>query len=81
MASVTDHKPPISNAIPPGLGQRLRLLVLCLTLGFAAGLLGHWLSGRAEWFLAIPFAVALGWLLVADPSQCATCQGKDRNLL
>jgi hypothetical protein len=91
-----DKKPPISSATPDeasgqscaaapvpasGSGPRLRLLLLCLALGVAIAATGQWLSGRAEWFLAIPLVVALGWLLVADPSQCASCQGKDRNLL
>ena len=52
---------------------RLLLLLACLALGTAIGFVGYWFSGAQDWFLAIPGAVAAGWLFVANPEAC---QGK-----
>jgi hypothetical protein len=43
--------------------RRIRLFVLVAVLGQAL-----WPSDA--WWLALPAALALGWLLVADPSRC-----------
>ena len=50
--------------------QRLRLLVLCLAVGAVAAWLGVLLTGNTWWALAVPGTVAIGWLLVADPTAC-----------
>ena len=31
---------------------------------------GAWFTGNPYWFLAIPAALALGWLWVANPDEC-----------
>lgn len=49
---------------------RVWLLLACLAAGATIGTLGLWLSGSSAWFLAVPAAVALGWLFVADPTDC-----------
>ncbi len=52
------------------LRRRIALLVGCIAAGSLVGWLGQALSGQPAWFLAVPVAVALGWLAVADPRQC-----------
>jgi len=52
------------------LARRLKLLVLCLALGTLAALLGASLVASPWWWLAVPVAIAAGWLLVADPTRC-----------
>lgn len=49
---------------------RLLWLIACATAGFAVGAGGVFFTGEALWWLAIPAAVALGWLSLADPSRC-----------
>lgn len=51
--------------------RRLLLLLACLGVGTVAGFVGEALTGSTTWFLAIPAAVALGWLWVANPAECA----------
>lgn len=55
--------------------RRLVLLLALLAAGTAVGVLGSWLSGSALWYLAIPVALAAGWLRVADPTQCVPPEG------
>lgn len=31
---------------------------------------GAWFTGNPYWYLAIPAALALGWLWVANPDEC-----------
>ena len=31
---------------------------------------GAWFTGNPSWFLAIPAALAIGWLFVANPDEC-----------
>lgn len=50
--------------------SRMLLLLALLAAGAAVGVLGQWLSGSALWYLAIPLALAAGWLWVADITQC-----------
>lgn len=52
------------------LWRRLALLATCLGLGFTIGWLGWRFSADDRWFLALPIVLVLGWLAVADPSQC-----------
>ena len=55
--------------------RRVVLLTVLLAAGAVVGLLGSWLSGSALWYLAIPVALAVGWLWVADPTQCVPHDG------
>lgn len=57
--------------------RRLLLLLALLGAGLAIGLLGSWLSGSPLWYLAIPVALAAGWLRVADPTQCLPPVGQN----
>ena len=50
--------------------RRLLLLLACVGVGTVAGLVGSSLTDSDLWYLAIPLCVALGWLLVADPTAC-----------
>lgn len=55
---------------PRSLRNRLAWFVLCLSAGAAAGMAGVWCTGNPSWYLAIPAALALGWLRVANPDEC-----------
>lgn len=50
--------------------RRLKLLILCLALGVLVALTGQAVAVSPWWWLAVPVAVAAGWLLVADPTRC-----------
>jgi len=50
--------------------RRLVWLMACVLAGALVGYLGNAWSGDTAWYLAIPAAVAVGWLFVADPSRC-----------
>ncbi|HEY0857147.1 MAG TPA: hypothetical protein VGE16_08825 [Albitalea sp.] len=45
-------------------------LLVCVALGLAVALAGVFISGHPMWYVAVPAAVALGWLFVADPTAC-----------
>jgi len=51
--------------------RRVAGLVALAAAGVAVGVVGSGLTGSAAWFLAIPLAIAAGWLAGADPTQCA----------
>jgi len=55
---------------PPGLARRVVWLAACTALGAAIAAAGNETRESAYWVLAIPLAIALGWLRMADPSQC-----------
>lgn len=57
--------------------RRLILLLALLAAGVAIGVLGHRMSGSALWYLAVPVALAAGWLRVADPTQCQPQTGQN----
>jgi hypothetical protein len=50
--------------------RRLVWLLVCVAAGVAVGGVGQLMAGSQAWWLAVPAAVALGWLLVADPEAC-----------
>lgn len=55
---------------PRSTRNRLAWFVVCLLAGAAAGMAGAWFTGNPYWFLAIPAALAIGWLFVANPDEC-----------
>jgi len=57
----------------PSAGTALRVWSLLVLLGFGALLAaaGFWLSGSAYAVLAVPGALAAGWLVLANPEACA----------
>jgi hypothetical protein len=59
---------PVMNG--PGPKVRALWLLACLAVGAAVGIGGHWFTGSAAWFLAVPAALACGWWFFADPTQC-----------
>lgn len=63
---------PPTPASGPRLSTRKRVLLLLAlaAAGWLVGTVGSALTGSAYWYGAIPAAVALGWLFVADPSRC-----------
>lgn len=58
--------------------RRLIWLLACTALGLGIGLLGMSFTSDPRWFLALPAALAAGWLFFADPSQCTSCRGCGR---
>lgn len=56
--------------------NRALLLLACVSLGSVVGALGLWMGGTGVWFLAVPAAVAVGWLVVADPTACEAPLGR-----
>jgi len=54
----------------PRTGARLLLLLALFAGGAVVGGLGAGVTGNPAWWLAIPVAVAAGWLFVADPTAC-----------
>ncbi len=52
------------------LRARLGWLVACLVAGLGIGWLGESLTGHPAWYLAIPAALAVGWMFLADPTNC-----------
>lgn len=65
--------PPRENATThkPRLARRVFLLLACLAVGGAIGIVGQTLTSRSEWFLAVPACLIVAWLFVADPTECA----------
>jgi hypothetical protein len=57
--------------------RRLVWLLTCMLAGGGIGLAGMALTGSAYWYLAVPSAIALGWLFIADPTKCETPRRRD----
>ena len=58
------------RAPPPNSGARAIALVAVLSTGALVGAAGSLLTGSQHWFLAIPGALAVGWLFLANPLAC-----------
>lgn len=67
---MTPPPPPPPTGPPPRLRGRLALLLACLAAGVGVAWLGQALWPSQAWWLAVPAALALGWLGVADPTRC-----------
>lgn len=65
-------KMPLDVSPRPGPSFRRRLLLLAAVVvaGCLVGLLGQRLTGSPEWFLAVPAFLLVGWLFVANPTEC-----------
>ncbi len=50
--------------------KRLAWLSACVIAGLIIAIFGSSLSGGSIWYLAIPAVVAVGWLLLANPTEC-----------
>lgn len=53
------------------LARRLLWLLVCLAVGVLVGVLVSLVFGSPRGYLAVPLALALGWLFFADPTQCS----------
>lgn len=58
-------------APPPGIAARLAAMLVLLAEGALLAAAGVWLQGSQLWVLAVPAALAAGWLALADPQACA----------
>jgi hypothetical protein len=58
--------------------RRIVLFVICLLLGTAVGVVGFMASGSQWWYVAIPGALAAGWLTIANPERCMPREGQGR---
>jgi hypothetical protein len=52
-------------------GLRVAALVAVLATGALVGATGTWLTRSQTWFLAVPAALAMAWLFLANPLVCA----------
>ncbi len=67
MSGSTDER----GASPAGgLRRRLFWLAVCAAVGLLAGAVGSAWSDNEWWWLAIPAALAVGWLYFSDPTAC-----------
>lgn len=58
------------SSTPPRTGLRAWALIAVLAVGALLGAAGAWLTGSQYGFLAIPAALATGWLFLANPLAC-----------
>jgi len=58
------------TAPAPATGARLAALLALLALGALLAAAGHLLFGGTAWVLALPGALAAGWLVLANPHAC-----------
>jgi len=45
-------------------------LLVCVFAGVVIAIIGNSLSGSSVWYVAIPAVVAIGWLFLANPTEC-----------
>ena len=55
---------------PPNHLKRLAWLLACVFAGLIIAIIGSSLSGSSVWYVAIPAAIAVGWLFLANPTEC-----------
>ena len=75
---MTDPDPGRSTTRGQGLGpaparttvRRIAWLAACVGAGALVGVVGSRVSGDPVWLVAIPAAIAVGWLFVANPAEC-----------
>jgi len=68
-------------AAPGGMRKRLAWLLASVGAGVLVGAAGSALTGNSYCYLAIPAAVAAGWLFVANPSTCEPSAGRRNDAL
>ena len=54
----------------PNYVKRLAWLLACVFAGAVIAIIGSSLSGSSVWYVAIPAIVAIGWLFLANPTEC-----------
>jgi ribosomal protein S18 acetylase RimI-like enzyme len=59
--------------------RRFLLFVACLVAGSATGVLGALATGNEWWYVAVPITLALGWLWVGTPEQCARAERESQD--
>jgi hypothetical protein len=59
-----------TRATPLNHARRFAWLLACVFAGLVIGIIGSSVSGNSVWYVAIPAVVAVGWLFVANPTQC-----------
>lgn len=62
-------------AAPRATGLRVGALLCSVGAGLALGVTGAWVTGNQAWYLALPAALAAGWLFLANPAACAARSG------
>lgn len=50
--------------------KRLAWLLACVFAGLIIAIIGDSLSGSSVWYVAIPAVIAVGWLFLANPTEC-----------
>jgi hypothetical protein len=69
---------PAASANSRLLLKRAGWLLGCFAGGGIVGVAGSALTGSDLWYLAIPAAIAIVWLFVADPTKCEPCAGQEQ---
>lgn len=62
--------PEETDSVPVSLYRRVAWLLACVGVGALVGVVGSAFTGNAYWYVAIPALVAVGWLFLANPSEC-----------
>jgi hypothetical protein len=50
--------------------MRLAWLLTCVLVGLVIAAIGNSLSESPVWYVAIPVVVAIGWMFLANPTEC-----------
>lgn len=66
----TPEIPEAPRSAAPNPRRRLLGLLACLGAGGGVAVIGNSFLEHQAWALAIPAAVAVGWLFVANPCDC-----------
>jgi hypothetical protein len=51
-------------------------LLACIFAGLVIAIIGSSLSGSSVWYVAVPAVVAVGWLFLANPTECEPSRHK-----
>ena len=71
------HGPRIDAS--PSHVKRLFWLLACVSVGLAVALIGVFFTGSPVWYVAVPAAIAVGWLFLANPTECEPHAHQQRN--
>ena len=56
--------------------RRATMLAVSFAVGIGIGATGSYLTGSDQWWLAVPAAIAIPWLWLANPEHCLRRPGQ-----
>ena len=68
--SHTMQTPDPPRVATPNHVKRFAWLLACILVGLVIAVIGNSLWENSAWALAIPAVVAIGWLFLANPTEC-----------